>query len=233
MKKKNICNCGNEKEIEWAGDGTLLYPVFFCSNCGYNKRNEWKLWWDAYSEKWKDDSSWNNFADMISCIVGYFCHMYNEFYNEPYTFSFANPNPYKDKDFIMARRLLAMFNGNAKEIKTYIRWIFSKKIKTQKYAVKSFGFFASQEFVNEFKIAKSRSKVIRRTTPLPNEFILWCKDNCNEIFNLQELKTWNDLNGLVTHVKAYGMDNIEGKVVKEAVNIGLLPHGPEYRKMEE
>ena len=99
--------------------------------------------------------------------------------------------------------------------------------------VTSFGFFTKADFVNRYKLAKARSKKIRRSTPLPKDFIEWCLENHPDIFSKQELSNWNDLNGLVTHVKSYGLDNVEGYVIEEAVNRGMIPKGPSYRLLEE
>ena len=231
-KKKNLCSiCKKEKEIIFEGEG-VQYPVFSCPEHGSNKRNEWKLWWDKYRDLWKEKKYWDSHADKLSCLVGYFCHKYKEFYNTPYVFGYANPVPYKDKDFVMARRLLAMFNGNAHEIRVYIKWVFKKIIKTPSYTIHSLGFFVSAQFVNEYLQAKKRSKVLRRSTKLPMDFLNWCKDHVPDIFEKQELGNWNDLNGLVTHIISYGSDGVEGQVVKEAVKRGMLENETTYKVLE-
>ena len=229
---QNKCFCGLEKEVIYEGDGIVEYPVFSCPDHGPNKRNEWSLWWNLYKDRWREDRFWDNSADKLSCLVGYFCHYFKKFYEHPYIFTFANPNPYKDKDFVMARRILNMFQGNAREAKIYIRWVFAKRIRTPKYAVHSLGFFASQRFVNDYLYAKSRSNVLRRTTPLPKDFLSWCKDNYPEVFENQELETWNDLNGLISYIKSYGEDCIENYVVEEAVKRKMLLDKYSYKKLE-
>ena len=230
--KKILCSCGKEKEISFENDGIVEYPIFSCPEHGPDKRNEWALWWNIYKDRWKELHFWDNPADKLSCLVGYFCHTYQKFYNRPFVFSYANPNPYKDKDFVMARRILLMFKGNAREAKIYIRWVFQKRIRIPSYAVHSLGFFASQKFVNEYFQAKERSLILKRSSALPKDFLNWCRKSCPEIFEKQELETWNDLNGLVTHIISYGNNNIEGFVIKEAVQRGMLDSETTYKKLE-
>lgn len=231
-QKHMVCKCGSDKEVIFAGEG-VQFPTFSCPQCGPDKRNEWEIWWDGYKDTWRDDDKWNRPADALVCVVGFFCYYYKEFYGEPFVFSYHSAKPYTDKDFIQARRILAMFDGNAKEVKTYIRWVFAKKIKSPKYEIKGLGFFSLQNFANEYRRAKAKAHVIKRFTKLPNDFLVWCKDNAREVFDNQELETWNDLNGIVSVVKSYGENGVEWFVAQEAIRRGMLPTGPEFRILEE
>jgi hypothetical protein len=53
------------------------------------------------------------------------------------------------------------------------------------------------------------------------------------VFEERQLETWNDLNGIVSEVKCYGSEGAAGEVAEEAVRRGMLPPGPEYRKLED
>lgn len=231
-KKAQVCcaACGKPKETVFLGEG-IQYPTLSCPEHGPDPRNEWEMWVTTYRDEWRNKEAWDEPNRKLSCFVGYFCHRFSEFYGHPYVFAYGNPNPYKDRDFVMARRILTMFFQNAREAATYVRWVFAKRIKTPKYAVSSIGFFASSKFVNEYFQAKAKSEKLTRSTKLPADFLTWCAQNCPEIFDRQQLEVWNDLNGLVTHVQSYGMDSPEGKVVSEAINRGLLPSGG-YAKLE-
>jgi len=233
VKKTSPCcaKCGAPKEIIFLGE-EIQYPTLACPEHGPDPRNEWELWIAQYKDDWRNEEAWDEPNRKLSCFVGYFCHKYREFYGHPYVFAYGNPNPYKDRDFMMARRVLTMFWQNAREARTYMRWVFAKRIKSPKYAVTSIGFFASSKFVNEYFQAKAKSEKLTRSTKLPNDFLGWCAQHCPEIFERQELETWNDLNGLVTHVLSYGADSVEGKVVSEAINRNMLPVGPGYAKLE-
>lgn len=218
--------------MSYAGDG-VQYPVFVCPACGPDQRNEWELWWKEYRFLWQDNAKWDDSRHKLPCLMGFFCAKYAEFYGHPFHFLYATPNPYKGKDFIMARRLLAMFEGDAKAARTYMKWVFAFRIRNANCAIRSVGFFVSQKFVAEYMQARARSRTLRRSTPLPTEFIGWCCENEPDVFERQELETWNDLNGLVTHVRQYGIDDTENRVVAEAVRRGLLPPGPDYVKLED
>jgi hypothetical protein len=228
------CSCGLEQEISWGGD-RIQYPVFSCPTCGPSK-NEWEVWWNKYKDLWKDKENWQNKKDAISCIVGYFCHKYEEFYGNSFSFSYSSPTPFKDKEFTMARRLLAMFEGNAWEVAQYIKWGFPNVVKNPQYCVTGLGFFTKADIAIRFKNIRAQSRVIRRRTPLPKDFLEWCQANHPDIFERQELHTWNDLNGIVTHVKSYGLENVEGFIVEEAIRRRLLisgEDGVQYRKLED
>jgi hypothetical protein len=166
--------------------------------------------------------------------VGFFCAKYAEFYGHPFHFLYAHPNPYKGKDFMMARRLLTMFNQDAKAARTYIKWVFTFRIKDTSRAIRSIGFFVSQQFIAEYMQARARSRVLRRSTPLPTEFVDWCLQHAPEAMDRQEFETWNDLNFMVTYVRQnQDSDCAEHLVVAEAVRRGMLPPGPGYAKLED
>lgn len=227
-----ICSCGHEKEVTFAGDG-VEYPVFACPDCGPDKRNEWALWWSDYRFLWQDNAKWDEQKHKLPCLMGYFCAKYAELYGHPFRFDYAATKPYTSKDFIMGGRLLAMFDGDAKAARTYVKWVFVFKIKNTNCAIRSMGFFVSQKFVAEYMQARARARVLRRSTPLPTEFIEWCLMNEPNVFEHQELETWNDLNFLVTYVRQNGHDNIEGMVAAEAVRRGMLSPGPGYANLED
>jgi hypothetical protein len=229
---KPTCNiCGKTKEVTFKGNG-IQYPVYSCPDHGDDEKNEWEIWWEKYHDRYKEQEYWNKPADRPSCIVGYFCNEFHKFYGFSFSLDYSNPIPYKNKEFLTARKLLTMFGNDYMLIPEYIRWVFAKRVKNKKKTITSFGFFATPDFVNAYRAAKERSKQIVRATVLPEEFLLWCKENCPNIFNKQELKTWNDLNGLVVHVKCYGDNNIEGIVVNKAIELGLL-NGLEQKALGE
>jgi len=227
-----VCACGHTKEVSYAGDG-VEYPVFSCPQCGPDKRNEWALWWSDYSELWKDNAKWDEPKHKLPCLMGFFCSKYAEMYGHPFHFEYATPNPYKSKDFINGRRLLAVFGGDAKLARNYAQWVFAFKIRNADYAISSMGFFVSQKFVSEYMQARARSRVLRRSTPLPTEFLGWCLEHEPEVFDRQQFETWNDLNFMVAYVKQGGTNSAEGRVAVEAVRRGMLPPGPGYANLED
>lgn len=218
--------------MSYAGDG-VQYPVFSCPACGAQGANEWQKWWDKYSGLWKDQDNWSQPKHKLACLVGFMCDAYLSFYGRPYKFSYRSPVPYKDKAFTMARRILTMFDNDALRAANYVRWAFRFKVRTRDYPVTSLGFFASSKFVMEYEHARAKARVLRRSTPLPSDFLDWCRQNEADTAEDGQLSTWNDLNGFVMYAKSYGTDNGRGRVVAEAVRRGMLPPGPECRKLEE
>lgn len=229
ISKHNCSKCGSKLEVVFEGDG-IQYPVFSCPEHGV-QNNEWEKWWNIYSSRWKEKEYWNKPADKPSCILGYFCNKYAEFFGYSYSLQISSPIPYSSKDFVMIRRLLSMFDSDAKEVMIYIKWMFAKKIR-KNYPITSLGFFTSANLINEYKHAKLNSMILKRYSLLPNCFINWCKETHQEIFEKHELKDWNDLNSLVSYIKTYGDDNIEGKIVNEAVSRGLLENKDTFKKLE-
>lgn len=227
--------CGLETIVEFVEDGAAQYPVFSCLKHGI-QRNDWQKWWQEYSERWRDKKFWDSPKDKLSCVIGYFCHKYKEFYGWPYIFDMSSPIPYKNKDFTMGRRILSMFDGNVGECLVYVKWVFKKKVKTRKRKVTSLGFFTLPEFANEYRQEKNNSQILKRCSLLPKDFLEWCENECPEV-SAKGLKTWNDLNALISFVDAFGKDVLENRVVEEATSRGLLKTGadgkPEFRKLED
>jgi hypothetical protein len=233
MKKIKCSQCELNLEIVFEGD-KVQYPIFSCPTHG--GKNEWKKWWEEYSTIWQKKECWENVKDKPSCLLGYFCHKYFEFYSYPFTFDISNPVPYKGKEFTMIRRLIAMFDGDAKEAAKYVKWTFHKKIQTKKRAITSIGFFVNSNMVNEYKHEKAQSLLIKRCTMLPEDYLDWCCKECPEIFEKHDFKTWNDLNALVSYFKVYKIKDVEYNVLMEAVNRKLLSQKngePDFRPLED
>jgi hypothetical protein len=218
--KPKCKECGKEKEISFEGDG-IQYPVFSCPEHGPDERNEWALWWEKYSKRGLKREFWLNKKDRPSCVVSYFCHKYQEFFGFPYTMDYSNPIPYKNKEFTMARRIITMFGDDFLQIPNYILWVFKKRVRSKKYPLSSLGFFASNKFVNEYRMARANNQKPKRSTKLPAEFLDWCRKNYPNVVEYNELESYNDLNMLVVLGEAGGSD--EKMVVQEARNIGILP----------
>lgn len=222
--------CGKQKEVSYEGNG-IQYPVFSCPDHGPDARNEWELWWEKYSDRGMKKEYWQNKKDQPSCVVSYFCHMYNEFFGFPYIMDYSNPIPYKNKEFTMARRILAMFGEDYLHIPNYIKWVFKKRVKSTKYPVSSLGFLASSKFVNEYRAARARGAVLKRSTKIPKDFLQWCKENYPKVVEYHELESFNDLNILIALVETFS-ESAEAAVIDEARKRKILPESG-YAQLEE
>ena len=67
----------------------------------------------------------------------------------------------------------------------------------------------------------------RRSDPLPSDFVAWLEDREPDVLRDEQIRTWNDLNGLVQQLRCYGAEADDGpevlRVVTEARRRGLLP----------
>ena len=231
-KTKLLCkSCKASMEVEFCGE-TALYPAYICPNGCEGPKNEWEKWWSEYFNRWETEEYWNIKKEMPTCVVSYFCHRFFKHYGYAYSFDYNSPIPFKSKEFKTARKLLLMFEGKAKIVRNYIDWVFEKRIKRTNYTLTSFGFFGLGKLVNEYNNARARKRILRRSSPLPEDFLSWCEEKYPEIFNKRELKTWNHLNGLVSYVRSYGRENIEAEIIEEAVRRKMLPSTNEYKKLE-
>jgi len=228
--KPSCVICGKQKEVTYEGNG-IQYPVFSCPDHGLDTRNEWELWWEKYSTLGLKKECWHNKKDRPSCVVSYFCNKFQEFFGFPFVMDYSNPLPYKNKEFTMARRIIVMFGDDYILIPNYIRWVFNKRVKTQKYPVNSLGFFASSKFVNEYRAARARSAKPTRSTNIPEDFLQWCKEHYPVVVEYHELESYNDLNMLVA-LSDSNVDGAEVAVVNEARKRGLLPESG-YAQLEE
>jgi len=218
--------CGAKLEIDFDGID-VIYPVFSCPEHGVEK-NEWKEWWEKYSELGLKKECWHNKKDRPSCVVSYFCHIFLKHYGKAFTLDTSNPCPYKNKDFTMARRVLSMFGEDYLQIPNYIKWVFKHKLKGRKYPLKSIGFLTSALMINEYKLQRARQEKPKRSSNIPSDFIQWCEQNYPQVIEYHQVKTLNDLNVLI----ALAERGPEGRVVEEARNRGIVPQQG-YIQLEE
>lgn len=212
MSKCPICK--EKLETTFEGDG-ILYPVYICPEHGLQK-NLWKEWWEEYSTRGLKKKYWQKPKDLPSCIVSYFCHLYEKKYNHSFKLSIQSPNPYGSKDFVMARRIIAMFGEDYLQIPNYMKWVFNK-IST-KYSLKSIGFLASANLINEYRQKRARKAKPKRSSDIPKDFMKWCQENYKETIDYHQTKTLNDLNILI------GLKGENEKaIIEEARKRGIVP----------
>lgn len=226
---KHKCYCGKQMDITYKGDG-IQYPVFSCPEHGVDK-NLWEEWWDKYSDRGLKKQYWEVKKELPSCIVSYFCHQFQKFYGYSYTLDSSNPVPYSNKEFTMARRIITMFGEDFNLIPNYIKWVFIRKVKTRKYPLNSLGFFASSAFVNEYKAERARAQKVKRSSKIPENFLLWCKEHYPDTIKYHEIETYNDLNVLIGLANDNDNKN-EISIIEEARKRNLIPKTG-YIKLEE
>lgn len=224
-KRRKVSNCkavvsGQPCTGKYALSYATGAPIFTCELCG-NTDLTWKKFYDEYLQLFNDKDNWDAEKHKISCIIGFFCHMYKEFYNTDYIFVPQNPNPYSSKECKNAQELLVVFKGNAHETRRYIYWLFKKVIK-KSTAIVSFGYINTPDIIRKYMIYSQRKNKLDRSSLLPQSFIEWCKINTSGLFAKYELSTMNDLGALLTFVGQNELLKEENDAIKKAIELGLV-----------
>lgn len=199
-------------------------PIFTCEKCG-DKELTWQKFYNEYLELFKDKENWDNKKHQVSCIIGFFCHMYKKAYDIDYVFVPQNPNPYGAKECRDAWALLATFKGNAHEVRKYMYWFFNKGLN-RSTAVTHFGYINTPGIIRKYNLYAEKKNTFTRASKLPKQYVEWCKDNVPGVFEKYELGTMNDLGVLLSYVKAYDSDfdseSVEFKAIAQAVKSSLI-----------
>jgi hypothetical protein len=156
-------------------------PVFTCDKCG-DVDLTWHTFFSDYLTLFKDKENWDNPKHHVSCIIGFFCYMYEKTYGANYMFVPRNPNPFSAKECRDAWSLLGAFGGDAHQVRKYLYWVFTKAINKNTEIV-SFGYVNAPALVRKYVIKSKKKHVLGRESKLPKEFLNWCKSNTPSIFD--------------------------------------------------
>lgn len=224
-KRRRVSNC---KDKSCGGKYLLTYeggaPIFTCEKCG-DQDLTWKKFYKEYLQLFRTKSNWSVKKHQVSCVIGFFCHMYKEFYKTDYVFVPKNPNPYGAKECKDAWSLLAAFNGDAHQARKYIYWAFKKGIGAKANIV-SFAYINTPGLIRRYNLYNKKKRVLSRESKLPKKFIDWCRDNASNIFDNYELDTMNDLGALLSYTTHYNKsDGPEGLVLEQASKLNLIKSG--------
>jgi hypothetical protein len=228
-KKRRPSDCKNSKNGDCRGKYKLNYednaPVFICNECG-DKELTWKKFYTEYLQLFKSKENWDVEKHKITCIIGFFCHMYKEHYGTEYVFVPQNPNPYGCKECKDAWKLLATFKGNAHAVRKYIYWVFIKLIN-KSTNITAFGYINAPGIIRKYNLHVKKKTIITRSTKLPDGFIKWCRDNIPNIFDSYELVTVNDLGALLSFTRFYEVDysSNEAQAIRMAEELNLIKNG--------
>lgn len=172
----------------------------------------------------KEKENWNNRKHQVSCIIGFFCHMYKEFYNTEYIFVPKNPNPFGCKECKDAWSLLSAFGGDAHLARKYIYWLFRKGGLSNRADVVSFGYINTPGLIRRYLLKVRKSKRLTRASKIPQSFIDWVSDNCPAVLDKYELGTFNDLGALLNYVNNYDDDEFkeERMLIDEAIRRKMI-----------
>lgn len=190
-------SCGGTYEVNY-NDKDLPYLV--CNNCGHEIK-DWIKWDEEYKEYWKEEDKWKSKKDQVACLLGYFVYLYEEYYGIPFTFSLSEKGLFRGVEAFHIRKLIGMFNSNAIEAKTYIKWLFDTKVKIRKKRITSLGFLANAGVIQEYKLKKAKSNRIERSTKLPENMVKWISHFAPGLLDVISLNDFGELNLLLTYYK--------------------------------
>ena len=231
--RKKTSQCNQKREgISCPGKFLMSFegsvPIFVCDSCGY-KDETWKIFYDTYLQLYKTREAWDEPKNVVSCVLGIFCHCYKEFYGIEYTFTPSSPNPYGIKECRDVWTLMAMFGKDQHEVRRYIVWLFSKGLN-RSAKITNFGYILTLALVQKYKLYASKRSTLTRASRLPEAFLEYCRANLSGIFNVVALETMNDLGALLGSVKCYGdiEGSLESQVIIVAEKMGLIKEGKLY-----
>jgi len=201
--------------------------MFTCDVCA-DQDTTWKKFYTEYLELWKEKDSWSVRKNTISCILGFFCHMYKEFYGTDYIFVPQNPNPYGAKEVKDSWTLMSAFSQDINEVRKYIYWVFKKGIN-KNANITHFGYINTPGLIRKYKLYSEKRRVPTRDSKLPEKFLEWCQYYIPTIFDNYALETMNDLGALLAYCKEYEADlepqSDELRAIVSATKYNLINDG--------
>lgn len=103
-------------------------------------------------------------------ILGYLVSKLESYLQRKFAFSLAG-QPSKCSEIFFIKKIIYSLDTKDPEIvKSYIDWVFDKKIIPQKVKLRSVGYFHNSSFANQFLDEVKKSKQITRATVLPDEY---------------------------------------------------------------
>jgi hypothetical protein len=200
-------------------------PIFTCEKCG-DRNLTWSKFYKEYLQLFRVKENWDNKKHQVSCIIGFFCHMYEEFYDTPYVFVPKNPNPFGSKECRDTWALLSAFNGNAHSVRKYIYWFFKHGLSKNSNII-SFAYINTPALIRKYMLHVKKKNILTRASKLPTAFVDWCREFAPSIFDSYALETMNDLGALLSYVQYYGSEvgDVEAQTIQRASELGLIKNG--------
>ena len=165
-------------------------------------------------EEWKNNDKWSALV-----VVGYFCFKYGLSNGTPYLFANAK-NPFKSKETRFAAQLVATFREK-EVLKDYLDWIFDVKCNSS-FNVFGINVLTHGWLINEYNCSKRKKKKITRTTPLPQDYKDWCKNNIPALFEDYELETYGNLKTLLGMVNSNYAEDLVIRAITKAKEEGII-----------
>lgn len=198
-------------------------PYLVCSGCGYTI-NDWIKWKQEYSKFWEMPEKWSSKKDHLMCLMGYFSKLYNQHYGTDFTFSLNDKGLFRGPEVTLLRKMYSLLGNDADLSKTYLEWIFAKKVVLKKKKITSLGFLATPAIVQEFKLSYKKSLTVDRNTVLPSRMIDWIKKFTPTVLSNVSLRDFGELKLLLTYFKdGHFSDDSEMKtLINKLIETGYI-----------
>lgn len=225
-RKRKLVNCKIKKcngkyQVEYSQEAGA--PIFICDACG-DKDNSWELFYFDYMSRYKDVDNWSKKDEILSCVLGFFLHLYEKKYGIKYAFVPSSRNPFSSKEVRDSWKLISAFNGDGHLIGRYMRWVFSSVVRDST-SIFSFNYLNSPGLIRKFMLKHKNKNKLRRDSKIPKDVVKWVGDNLPVIIEKYEFETMNDFASIVAYFKSDPSNESIASLIKYAESKKIVKDG--------
>lgn len=103
-------------------------------------------------------------------ILGYLVSKLESYLQRKFAFTLTGQPSKCPEMFFLKKIIYSLDTKDPEMVKSYIDWVFEKKIVPSNVKLRSIGYFHNSSFANQFLDEIKKSKQITRTTLLPEEY---------------------------------------------------------------
>lgn len=103
-------------------------------------------------------------------ILGYMCKRFELLYGKKFLITQKNA-PSKCSEMFFVRKMIATLNtSNMVTVKKYIDWMYDTKIIPENKKIRTFAYFMTPGFCNEFHFEQAENEIIKRSSTIPQSY---------------------------------------------------------------
>lgn len=103
-------------------------------------------------------------------ILAYLCKRFESLYGKKFHITMKNAPSKCPEMFFVSRMITTLGTTNMVTVKEYIDWVYDTKIIPENKKIRTFAYFMTPGFCNEFHFEKDENKVIKRSSVLPKPY---------------------------------------------------------------